>query len=73
MKRQRQRGTIAILFSMIALMNCMNSPRITQLHVVDFLQIYASGMTFGVGIALLMAYFRNRGQSQPDNGIAKVA
>jgi hypothetical protein len=73
MKRQRRRGAIAIIFSMIPLMNSMNSPRIAQLHTVDFLQIYASGMAFGAGIALVISSFRNRAQSPPDGDDAKVA
>lgn len=60
MKRRIGSGAMIIVFSLIPLMNLMDSPRWSEIRALTFLQIYASGLCLGVGFAMLMLTWRDR-------------
>jgi hypothetical protein len=60
MKRRMRSGAIIIVFSLIPLMNLIDSPRWSEIRALTFVQIYASGLCVGVGFAMLMLTLRDR-------------
>ncbi len=54
MKRRRLGVSVfLILFGMIPLMNSFSNPRISEMRLVDRLQLISSGMCLGVGFGIL--------------------
>jgi hypothetical protein len=43
-----------MLFGLIALMNSIENPRLSPMHVVDRLQLIASGLCFGMACGVLV-------------------
>jgi hypothetical protein len=51
-----------LLFGTFALLSTMSNPRVEALHGSDVVRLIASGLCFGVGLALLLRPFTFRGE-----------
>ena len=49
---------ILVVFGFIALMNVARNPRFEAFHTVDVLGLMASGVCFGVALALILRVLR---------------
>jgi len=62
--RNRRTGWSAIVaplaVGLIGFYNLMQRPRFADIHTVDVVQLLASGMCFGVALAALVFWLRNR-------------
>lgn len=47
-----------LVVGLLGLMSLMNRPRFASIHNVDVVQLLASGMCFGVALAMLIAQLR---------------
>jgi len=47
-----------LVVGLLGLMNLMSRPRFASFHSVDVVQLLASGMCFGVALAMLIAQLR---------------
>ena len=55
---KRAQPVILVIFSFVALMTVARNPRLDTFHTVDVLGLMASGMCFGVAIALTLRALR---------------
>ena len=55
---KRTQPFILVVFGAIALMNVARSPRFEAFHTVDVLGVMASGVCFGVALALFLGVRR---------------
>jgi hypothetical protein len=55
---KRTQPFILVVFGVIALMNVTRSPRFEAFHTVDVLGLMASGVCFGVALALIFRILR---------------
>jgi hypothetical protein len=55
---KRTQPAILVVFGFIALMNVARNPRFEAFHTVDVLGLMASGLCFGVALALILRVFR---------------
>ena len=58
-KRTMQASMAFVLFGCLVLLKAFTNPRLSELRVVDALQLVAVGMFVGVGIVLFSRFFRN--------------
>jgi uncharacterized membrane protein len=49
---------VPLIVGLLGLMSLMNRPRFASFHSVDVVQLLASGMCFGVALAMLIAWLR---------------
>ena len=63
--KSRKAIAIPVFIGLIGLMPLMRNPRFEMFHTVDVLQLLASGMCFGVGLAGLIAILKERPSSNP--------
>jgi hypothetical protein len=61
--KSRKAVAFPVLIGLIGLMPLTLNPRFELFHTVDVLQLLASGMCFGVGLAALIAMLRGRANS----------
>jgi hypothetical protein len=50
-----KRAIVPLILGIIGLSTLMRNPRFETFHVVDVLQLIASGMCFGVALAMLLS------------------
>jgi hypothetical protein len=50
-------AAIVVFVGLIGLFNLMGRPRFASYHTVDVIQLLASGMCFGVGLACVGIFF----------------
>ena len=55
---KRAQPLILVVIGSIALMNVASSPRSSTFHAVDVLGLMASGVCFGVALALMLRVLR---------------
>jgi hypothetical protein len=55
---KRAQPFILVVVGLIALMNVARNPRFEAIHTVDVLGLMASGLCFGVALALILRIFR---------------
>ena len=55
---KRAQPFILVVFGALALMNVARNPRFEAIHTVDVLGLMASGLCFGVALALILRIFR---------------
>jgi hypothetical protein len=55
-------GLFALLSGVPPLINAMDNPRLATLHGPDVMGLFASGLCFGVGLALLISRLIFRGE-----------
>jgi hypothetical protein len=53
-------GFVILIVGVMPLLNSLSNPRTQALHGSDFVQLIASGVSFGVGFAVLVGAFRRR-------------
>jgi hypothetical protein len=51
---------VPLLFGIMSFSNIISNPRLATLHGSDVVQLMASGMCFGVAIAMLAVFLRDR-------------
>ncbi len=51
---------LPLIIGLIGLINMTHRQRFADFHTVDVLQLLASGMCFGVALAALLVWIRNR-------------
>jgi hypothetical protein len=49
---------VPLIVGLIGLFNVVRQPRFEAIHTVDFVQMVASGMCFGVALVAVIAFFR---------------
>lgn len=55
---KRTQPIVLVVFGLIALMNVARNPRFEAFHTVDVLGLMASGVCFGVALALIFRVLR---------------
>ena len=55
---KRAQPFILVVVGLIALMTVARNPRFEAIHTVDVLGLMASGLCFGVALALILRIFR---------------
>jgi hypothetical protein len=58
--KSRRTAAVLILLAMFALMMAVRMPGVNHLRAVEFLQLYASGVILGAGIAATVGSFLKR-------------